>query len=138
MSITITQGFKNARTVLTSITQYFIFQTYTSNKVYQIDESTSDIEATPGISQAEVSGIAVSFDSATVANEGYADISVVYGSTLLSTDYVEMVFSTEFLLETSSAVTCGKVVSGIESSITCTPTITAGYLSTVKLEGVCP
>ena len=58
------------------------------------------------------------------------------GSTILSTDYVELSFSTEFLLQSTSTVTWGKVVSGTASSITCTPTYTSGYLSYVKVEGL--
>lgn len=105
MSIVITQGFKNARTVLTSFTKYFTFQTWTSDKAYQVDESTSNIEATPALSQAAISSISVSFQSSTVAYDGYVDISAVLGSTLLSTDYLEISFDTEFLLESSSTVT---------------------------------
>ena len=138
MSITITQGFKNARTVLTSFSQYFEFQTYNSGKVYQIDESTSNIEATPPLEQAAITSITVSHESSTVAKDGYVDISAILGSTLISTDYLELEFSTEFLIESSSLVTCGKVVSGTETSVPCTPIITSGYLSYVKVEGACP
>jgi hypothetical protein len=105
MSVVITQGFKNARTVLTSFTKFFIFQTWTSDKTYQVDESTSNIEATPAISQAAISSITVAFQGSTVAYDGYVDISAILGSTVLSTDYIEIFFSTEFLLETSSTVT---------------------------------
>jgi hypothetical protein len=105
MSITITQGFKNARTVLTSFTQYFVYQSLTSDQVYQIDESTDNIVATPDIEQVGITSIAVSFESATVAHEGYVDISAVLGSTLLSTDFIEINFDTEFLLQTSTDIT---------------------------------
>ena len=43
MEIVITQGFKNARTVPTTSTQYVVYQSWTSDKSYQIDESTSNI-----------------------------------------------------------------------------------------------
>jgi hypothetical protein len=105
MSITITQGFKNARTVLTSFTQYFVYQSLTSDQTYQIDESTASIVASPSISEAAISSIAVSFQSSTTTNEGYAEISAVLGSTVLSTDYIELAFDTEFLLQTTTDVT---------------------------------
>ena len=66
----------------------------------------------------------------------YAEISAVLGSTLLATDYIQLDFSAEFLLESSSALTCGKVVSGTETALTCTATYTSGYLSSVKVEGL--
>lgn len=119
MSITISQGFKNARTVLTSFTKYFFsYYSYTTDKNYQVDQSTANIVATPALQQAAVSSISVSFQSATATYDGYADISAVLGSTVLSSDYVELVFSTEFLLQSTSTVTCGKVVGGTASTIT--------------------
>ena len=136
MSINITQGFKNARTVLTSFSNYFIFESITSNSLYQIDKSTANIVATPSIQQAAITSISVSFQSATVAHDGYVDISAVLGSTVLSTDYIDLTFSAEFLLQSTSTVTCGKVVGGTETAITCTPTITSGYLSHVKVKGL--
>lgn len=105
MSITITQGFKNARTVLSSFSQYFVFQSVTTDKVYQVDESTDNIVASPSISEAAITSISVSFESATTTHEGYADIYAVLGSTVLSTDYIELSFDSEFLLQTSNDVT---------------------------------
>lgn len=105
MAVTITQGFKNARTVLTSFSNYFIYQSYTSDKAYQIDESTDNIEATPSLDKATISSISVSFENSVTADEGYVEISAVLGSTVLSTDYVELTFSDEFLLETSTSIT---------------------------------
>jgi hypothetical protein len=137
MSITIIQGFKNARTVLATTTQFFVYQSYTSDLLYQIDESTSNIIATPAITEAAITSISVSFESSTVTNEGYADILAVLGSTVLAADYIELTFSAEFLLQTSSTVTCGKVVSGVETAVTCTPTMTSGYLSSVIVNGIC-
>ena len=137
MSITITQGFKNPRTVLTSFSNYFIYQSLTVDQLYQGDLSTANIVATPSIAQAAISSIAVSFESSTVAHDGYVDISAVMGSTLLSTDFVQLDFSAEFLLASTSTLACGKVVGVTETAITCTGTYTSGYLSSVKVEGLC-
>lgn len=137
MKITITQGFKNTRTVVSSFSKFFVFQTYTPDKVYQVDQSSSNIEATPALIQASITNIAVTFQSATVAHEGYIDISAILGATVLSTDYIEISLNTEFVLQGSSAVTCSKVVGSIATSITCTPTFTSGYLSYIKIEGLC-
>jgi len=136
MSITITQGFKNARTVLTSFSNYFIYQSLTSDKLYQTDLSTANIVATPSIVQAPISSIAVAFQSSTVAYDGYVDISAVLGSTVLSTDYIELGFSAEFLVASTASVTCGKIVGVTETALTCTPTFSSGYLSLVKVEGL--
>lgn len=105
MTITISEGFKNARTVKTSFSYYFVYMTYTSDLLYQIDQSTSSISATPSLAQAAITSISVSFEDSVTALEGYADISAILGSTVLSTDYIEMTFSSEFLLSTSSSVT---------------------------------
>lgn len=137
MKIFITQGFKNARTVLSSFSKFFVFQTYTPDKVYQVDQSTSNIEATPALNQASITGIAVTFQSSTVAHEGYLDVSAVLGSTVLSSDYVELSFSAEFVLQSATSITCSKVVSSVANPITCTPTFTSGYLSLIKVEGLC-
>ena len=137
MEIVITQGFKNPRTVVSSFSNYFIYESRTPDQLYQVDKSTSNIEATPAIEQATISSIAVSFESATVAKDGYVDISAVLGSTVLASDYVELAFSAEFLLESTSSVTCSKVVSGTATAITCTSTFTSGYLSALKVEGLC-
>lgn len=118
MSITITQGFKNPRTVLTTFTSYFIYNSLTSNRLYQSDLSVSSIIATPSIEQAAITNIAVSYESSTVANDGYVDISAVLGSTVLSTDYVQLHFSTEFLIASISSVTCGKIVGSTETTLT--------------------
>ena len=135
MEIVITQGFKNPRTVLSTITQYFVYQSWSSDQVYQIDESTSNIEATPAVTQAAISSISASFQSSTTTYDGYVDISAVLGSTLLSTDYIELTFSSEFVLDSGSSITCGKVTSGTATSVTCSTTTTSGYLSTVKVTG---
>ena len=137
MKIIITQGFKNTRTLLSSFTKFFVFQTYTPDKVYQVDQSTSNIEATPALIQASISSIAVAFQSATVAHEGYVDVSAVLGATVLSTDYIELSFSAEFVLQGASSITCSKVVGSVATAITCTPTFTSGYLSYIKIEGLC-
>lgn len=105
MTVVITQGFKNARTVLSTFSSYFVYLSYTSDKTYQIDQSTSNIIATPAITQAAITSIAVAFQSSTVAYDGYADISFVLGSSVLSTDYIELSFSTEFLLQSTSTTT---------------------------------
>ncbi|CAI2359515.1 unnamed protein product [Moneuplotes crassus] len=137
MSITITQGFKNPRTVISTFTNYFIFESRTPDQLYQVDRSTANIVATPDIAQAAIANIAINFESSTVAKDGYADVSAVLGSTMLSSDFIELIFSSEFLLQTTSAVTCSKVVSGIASTVSCTSTFTSGYLSTLKVEGFC-
>mmetsp|Transcript_27140 Transcript_27140/g.31316 ORF Transcript_27140/g.31316 Transcript_27140/m.31316 type:complete len:119 (-) Transcript_27140:477-833(-) len=118
MSVTISQGFKNTRTVLSTYTTYFSFYSYTSDKTYQVDQSTANISPSPSLTLATISSIAVAFQSSTVAYDGYVDISAVLGSTVLSTDYIEFIFSTEFLLQSSATVTCGKVVSGTSTSVT--------------------
>ena len=139
MTLTITSGFKNSRTVLASITNYFVYQSYTSDQNYQIDQSTDNIEATPAVDQAAISSIAVSFQSSVTAYEGYADVSAVLGSTVTASDFVELSFSAEFILETSTTLACSKVDGSTVTSLTCTNfTITSGYVSFVKVEGLCP
>ena len=133
MEIVITQGFKNARTIPTSTSQYLIFQSWTSDQSYQVDESPSGTLPTKTLTQAAISSISASFQSSTTTYDGYVDISAVLGSTLLSTDYIEFTFSSEFVLDSGSSITCGKVTSGTETSVTCSTTTTSGYLSTVKV-----
>ena len=86
MTFIITSGFKNSRTVLSTISNYFAYQSYTSDQNYQIDQSTSNIEVTPPVEQTAISSIAVSFQSSVTAYEGYADISAVLGSTVAASD----------------------------------------------------
>lgn len=137
MTITITQGFKNARTVLTSFSNFFKFQSYTPDQQYQIDESTTQISPTPSLTKATISSISVAFQSSVTAYEGYVDISAVLGSTVLASDYVELTFSTEFIRQGTGSVTCGRVSSGTETTITCTPTFTSNYLSKIIVNGLC-
>ena len=62
---------------------------YTPNQQYQIDGSTTDIEATPFLKKATISNISVSFQSLVTAYEGYLDISAVLESAVLASDYIE-------------------------------------------------
>ena len=137
MAITITQGFRNTRTVPATFSNYFKFQSITPDKQFQIDESTTDIEATPSLTKATISSISVSFQSSVTAYEGYVDISAVLGSTVLASEYVELTFSDEFIRQGTGSVTCGKVENGTETATTCAPTFTSNYLSTIIVNGLC-
>jgi hypothetical protein len=137
MSITLTQGFKNPRTIKSTYSQYFVYQTYTSDKTYIIDESTASIVATDTLTAVSVTSLAISFESSTVAHEGYIDVFAVLGSSILASEYINLSFNAEFILDSGTTPTCQKVDGSTTSSLTWTTTTTSGYISTIKVEGLC-